>query len=75
MLEEEVAGSSSSPDESTGGSGRHAYLGEVDDVHGAGGGLGLAPGTKTKMSIYPLKTVVFPGDKIPIILPAKFQIS
>ena len=72
MLGEEAerpAGPSSSPDEA-GGSGRHAYLGEVDDVHGAGGGLGLAPGTKTKMSIYPSSCVVFPGDKIPILLPS-----
>lgn len=73
MLGEEAerpAGPSSSPDEAAGGSGRHAYLGEVDDVHGAGCGLGLAPGTKTKMSIYPSSCVVFPGDKIPILLPS-----
>jgi len=54
------------------GSGRHAYLGEVDDVTGAGGGLNLAPGTLLTLSIYPLqRTVVFPGESVPIILPTE----
>jgi hypothetical protein len=52
-------------------SSRHAYLGDIDQVSGAGSGTGacLAPGTKVKLSIYPLqRTVVFPGESVPLIM-------